>query len=564
MLAPYREAAMARASEKMSAREMQTIRAELSRSRPLLEKQFGRADPEARKMLELGYTNRPIGKDSIAVWAQNHANEMPSHVIAARFNPFNVQAEMVLIDALSDSGSTTLSARQEQMKRAWKEHVSSIKTVAYAGLEPFAQLKFTVKELLGEQFDFYPTLQGRAAETLLFTAFRKLKITNREDMIVSNRPFDTTKGHIEDKGMRVRACTPMSNPEKYRNAESVFMGNINLDAVKARLGRPNKIKSILITVTDNGGGGQPVSMENVKKAAEIAREHGLILHIDACRISENALFVKLFEPGYENKTLDEIVKEMLSYADVVTVSFKKMYAHSGGAIFVNKEKVFRGAESAAVPAAELGKLIQKLTTVNYGCGFDSYAGLTGGGMIEIVSGLYEMIDPYRIASRILQISDVFDSLTRKYDFPVVGGAHALYVDSGAVLPGVKPELAAAEYLGAMTMAGIGTRPCGLGHKLYAKWKQNPDGEWVFKTPPTEMDSLRFAIPRETYSTELLNVVLGSVGEAYKSGVFASLSGGMNAIGFNTSGFYHFEGKYELVKPNEFRTAVAELSKFLPR
>jgi tryptophanase len=164
------------------------------------------------------------------------------------------------------------------------------------------------------------------------------------DHIISNRPFDTTKGHIGASGLHVIALTPLASPENYYGSDSVFMGNIDEDDFIAHYQDP-KYTSLLMTLTDNGGGGQPVSMANFRFLVAKAREQGLYVWVDGCRIFENALFIKTFEKGYKNKTITEIAKEILSLCDFSTMSFKKMYSHAGGGILVNRNS---SALSAAI------------------------------------------------------------------------------------------------------------------------------------------------------------------------------------------------------------------------
>ena len=312
-------------------------------------------------------------------------------------NPFSVPADHFKLDLLTDSGTGRLTDEQIKLSDKYKKLVPSIENFSYARCTPREHLEQVFAKCFGDQFNYYPALQGRAAERMLLNAFLENKCLKPGDKIVSNRPFDTTKGHIMNLQLNVSSLTPLSSPEGYYNSDSVFMGNIDqsLFDIKAH-------DLFLMTMTDNGGGGQPVSMENFKLLAERTHAEGKLVWVDGCRIYENALFIKAFEKGYENKSLNTIVKEILSLCDAATMSFKKMYAHCGGGILINKdskilnEKTLKGIDFT----------IKRMTTTDYGNGYRSYSGLTGEGMIEMMTGLMCVVDEAICGQRIAQVGHV--------------------------------------------------------------------------------------------------------------------------------------------------------------
>ncbi|MFA5382661.1 MAG: beta-eliminating lyase-related protein [Candidatus Micrarchaeia archaeon] len=491
-------------------------------------------------------------KTQIELWKRENGEKIITEVKKGGFNPFNVKADSVFVDLLTDSGTSTTHITQKEIITDWKEHVSDILTYSYARSPARTTLDLAIKEIFGKQFAFHPTLQGRSAEFLLLTSLINTGLIPKKSIILANRPFDTTKGHICASGNKVICCTPLTTPERIKKSNSVFLGDIPLDKLKKIYnGNQDATKVILITMTDNGGGGQPVSMKNIKETSEFAKQNGLITWIDACRIFENAFLIKIYENGYENKSLIEIVKEILSYSDVITLSFKKIYSHSGGGILLN-----RNSKLILDKIDQIRKDIKEKTTVFYGNGFDSYCGLTGIEMIEIVSGLGLAIDENIILDRIAQTYGISKKLTTDYHFPHVGGAHAIYIPANQILKNLKNENCPAEYLQAILCAANGTRGCGLGNRVYGKWVKK-DGDWKLVNSP-EMDSLRYAIPRLTYTSGLIFNGLAPLAIAYDSGLFDNIIFGLEAKDYNTKGFYHFGGHYALRSKKEFDKIVSQI------
>ena len=289
----------------------------------------------------------------------------------------------------------------------------------------------------------------------MLRALRENGILPEGNVVVSNTPFDTTKGWIEAVGCSAISCTPMAVPDSYANRNTPFLGNIPMDSLKENCEKHGaKANIILVTVTNNGNGGQPVSMENMREISEYAKANGKLVWIDACRIFENAMFIKTYESGYQDKSLVDIVKEMLSYSDMATVSFKKMYSRLGGAILLNEDTL--GGALEMVRGS-----IRMATTTGYGNGYDSYCGLTGTGMIEIISGILTAMDPEVIGMRISQVNSAYKTL-RQFDFPVVGGGHGLYTAADLVLPGISNCHCAAEDLAGIRLCRAGGQDLRAG------------------------------------------------------------------------------------------------------
>jgi tryptophanase len=473
-------------------------------------------------------------------------------VVRSDYNPFGIEADKFFCDLLTDSGTSTLTDNQKQLLENWDCSVPSMYTYSYARPLPREQLNAVVQKFFGEQFNFFLTTQGRGSEFLLLNALVRNKTISSGDKVLSNRPFDTTKGHIQAVNLDVFACTPMTDPQRSLASETVFLGNLDLDVAKQKF--DDKVKIMLITVTDNGGGGQPVSMKNFMEVVDFARMNNLILWVDACRVLENAFFIHLFDNDYDNKTILDIAKEMLSYADVVTVSFKKMYSHSGGGILIN-----RNSEILQNQIDNFGLAIKELTTVVYGNGFDSYSGRTGRDMIEILSGLFEAINPKTIGDRIMQPYILAATLHEGYGLPLVAGGHAIYLAADQIMPKVELLNCPAEYLNAIIMASCWIRGCGLGNMVYGG---RTNGKNPHFEHPVSMDSLRLAIPRKTYTSAYMLKLLSAVGIGFKNGIFENMKGGLEPLNYINDGFYHFKGHYKAKDEKEFNEAARELNSIL--
>lgn len=207
---------------------------------------------------------------------------------------------------MTDSGTNTLTNDQIQFKKWYLDNVDSIEINSYAGMTPKYHLNQVVKNIFGNNLAFYLAVQGRVAERLMMGALVGVGKMKKGQTVLSNRPFDTTKGMLHINDINVIALTPLANPQAFVNADSVFMGDIKEELILGY--NPDSFSMILVTMTDNGSGGQPVSMKNLKFLAEHAKTHNKLLWVDAYRVFENAVFIKAFEEGYENHTIEQIVK----------------------------------------------------------------------------------------------------------------------------------------------------------------------------------------------------------------------------------------------------------------
>ena len=467
-----------------------------------------------------------------------------------KYNPFAIPASFFEIDLLTDSGTSELTAEQIDFKKTYFEKVSSIEIFSYACSTPRRDLEMTMKICFGEEFNFYPALQGRAAEKMLLTALLQNGVLPSKSCILSNRPFDTTKGHIMGHGLTVKELTPLSSPEKYYNSDTPFMGDI--DPLKFE--SEQDFTCLLMTMTDNGGGGQPVSLKNLELLAAKTHAQNKLVWVDGCRIYENACFIKALDPAYKTKSLNDIVKEVMKIADVVTVSFKKMYSHSGGGIFINRNsKILTKKQMSGMAIS-----IQSKTTADYGNGYNSYSGLTGDGIVEIISGLILCLNESVVARRIVEVCYVGSILRKKFNLPILSGGHALYIAADQVIPSLPLEHCPAEYLNAIMMKSLRVRGCGLGNLVYGGRHADSSGDVAF-SKELPMDSLRLAVPREVYNREHLLRALSVVGVAYQIGFFDHLTGGLTPLDYVDNGFYHFGAKYELNDEEEFNETVKRMT-----
>lgn len=396
----------------------------------------------------------------------------------AGYNPFLLRAEDVLIDLLTDSGTAALSAQQ------WAGILSSDES--YAGSASFFRFEEAVRDITGFRF-VIPTHQGRAAEHILFA-----NIAKKGDIIPNNTHFDTTRAHVEHTGAEARdlVIAEGRNPK----TEHPFKGNMDLDALEGLLknsGR-ERVPVIMLTVTNNSGGGQPVSMENIRSVSEIARKHGIPFFLDACRFAENAWFIKTREEGYADKSPMEIAREMFGYADGCTMSAKKDgMANIGGFLALNDEKLAANCRNLEI-----------LTE-----GFPTYGGMAGYDMEAVARGLYEALEEGYLRYRIRSIAYLGERLT-KAGVPIVRptGGHAVYIDAKEMLPHIPQlEYPAWSLANALYVLG-GVRGVEIGSMMFGL---QPDGS----EKPAAMELVRLAFPRRVYTQShvdyLLEVILAA-------------------------------------------------------
>ena len=398
----------------------------------------------------------------------------------ANYNLFALKSDYVFIDLLTDSGTGAMSDQQ------WSAMMQGDES--YAGSRSYFNLKNTIKEILG--FDYFlPAHQGRAAENILFST-----IIKEGDILPGNSHFDTTKGHIEFRKAVALDCTV--DIAKDTQAEHPFKGNIDLEKLEDALKKYPKeqIPAVVLTVTNNTSGGQPVSMENIKGVAALCKKYDVRLLMDSARFAENAYFIKVREEGYGDKTVKEIVKEMFSYADIMTMSSKKdAIVNIGGFV--------------AYKSQELWKKSQKFCIMNEG--FITYGGMSGRDMNALAVGLDEGTEFDYLETRIKQIEYLggkLDEYGIPYQRPV--GGHAIFVDAKRVLTQVPKEEYVAQTLGIELYLEAGIRGVEVGALLADRDPVTGEDRYP------ELEFLRLTIPRRTYTNNHMDVIAAALKNVY--------------------------------------------------
>lgn len=401
------------------------------------------------------------------------------------FNVFAFPSEMVTgCDLLSDSGTTTMTNEQWAMLHLGDE--------AYGSNRGYFKLLQSIADVFGEDFvHVFLFHQGRAAEQALFKA---LGGTSKNLIIPSNGHFDTTKANIEDSGI---AAVNLFSPElKENNPSYPFKGNMDKGKLVELL-KSKKVPLVYLTVTNNTGGGQPVSMENIREVASLAHKANIPVFLDACRFAENAFFIKSREKGYKNKLIENIVKEMFSYVDGFTISFKKDGLVNMGGGLILKRGGFFLKNFPYLPDAITNHQI--LTE-----GHPTYGGMSGRDIMTLVFGLKLVLNEDYLSYRINQVKKFGESMLTN-GLPVVTpfGGHAVYLDMNKFFEGTK--IKAEDFGGiaftALLLAGYGHRACELGNFAFGSY--NPKSK---KSTFPEVNFVRFAVPRLRYEhADLENV-----------------------------------------------------------
>ncbi len=398
----------------------------------------------------------------------------------ARYNLFNLKSEQVFIDLLTDSGTGAMSDRQWSAMMLGDE--------SYAGASSYFNLKDAIKDILG--FDhFLPTHQGRAAENVLFSV-----LVNEGDIIPGNAHFDTTKGHIEFRKAIAVDCTI---DEAFDiTIDHPFKGNVDLKKLKNVLDNHpvEKIPFIILTLTCNSAGGQPISLENIRAVSKLAVQYNIPLVFDSARFAENAYFIKIREEGYQDRSIREIVREIFGYADAMTMSSKKdAIVNMGGFIGFREEELFRKASVYNI-------LFE---------GYVTYGGMSGRDMNALAQGLYEGTEFSYLESRIGQVA-YLGQLLRNYGIPVQYpfGGHAIFVDARRFLPKVPREQFIAQTLAVELYLEAGVRGVEIGTLLADRDPVSRENRYP------RMELLRLAIPRRTYTNNQMAYVAAALKNVY--------------------------------------------------
>ncbi|MDY0004542.1 MAG: tryptophanase [Polyangia bacterium] len=395
---------------------------------------------------------------------------------AAAWNVFLIKAENILIDLLTDSGTGAMSAAQ------WGRMMEGDES--YAGCRSFFDFEEAVRDLTGLKHIF-PTHQGRAAERILFS------IVGGPGVVVPNNThFDTTRANVEFTG--AQAMDLVIQEAKDPAIEHPFKGNMDLDRLEQVLTDHKQIPLCMLTITNNSGGGQPVSMANIRAVSELCHRHGVPLFFDACRFAENAYFIKTREEGYAERSVKEIVREMFSHVDGATMSAKKDgLVNIGGFLAVNDDR--------------LAAKIQNMEILTEG--YPTYGGLAGRDLAALAQGLKEVVDEDYLRYRIRSNQYLGEALIRA-GIPVMRpiGGHAVYIDAKTLLPHIPPHrFPAVALTGALYLEG-GVRSVEIGSLMFGK--KDPAGGPELPAP---LELVRLAMPRRVYTQShvdyLIEVIL---------------------------------------------------------
>lgn len=442
--------------------------------------------------------------------------ERERYLKETHYNLFGLHSENVLIDLLTDSGTSSMSAAQ------WAGMM--IGDESYAGSPSYMRFEQAVKNLMPYKY-VMPTHQGRAAERILFSV-----ATKPGDIIPNNTHFDTTRANIE--AGKAAAVDLVIEEGKDPANEHPFKGNMDiakLEALIAENGTDN-IPLCMITITNNSGGGQPVSLANIKAVSDICKQHKIPFFIDACRFAENAWFIKQREEGYQNTSIPDIVREIFSLADGCTMSAKKdALVNMGGWLALNDDKWEEQCRNVLI-----------LTE-----GFPTYGGLSGRDLEAIAIGLDEVVDEDYLKYRMASTAYVGDRLTAA-GVPIVKpvGGHAIYIDARAFLPHISPLDYPGQTLACELYLRGGIRGCEIGTVMFGL---QPDGSEV----PAAMDLVRLAIPRRVYTESHMLYALEVILETWENR--DSLKG--MKIDWQPQALRHFTSRFSYKNSNTNKKAA---------
>ena len=424
------------------------------------------AEPFKIKMVENIYKSTP--------------QERKRWIKDASYNLFNLRSEQVYIDLLTDSGTGAMSDRQ------WSAIMTGDES--YAGSSSYYNLKDAIWDITGFQY-FLPTHQGRAAENVLFSVLVK-----EGDIVPGNSHFDTTKGHIEFRKARAVDCTI----DAARNPSEInpFKGNVDTGKLRNVLSNApaGKVPFVIVTITNNTAGGQPVSMANIREVSEVCREFGIKLIIDGARFAENAYFIKTREKGFANMQITDITREMFSYADAMTMSSKKdAIVNMGGFIAFREEKLYRQASTYNIIFE----------------GFITYGGMSGRDMNALAQGLYEGTEFTFLEARIKQV-EYLGSRLREKGIPVIEptGGHAVFIDAKKFLNSVPREEFPAQTLAVELYTEGGIRSVEIGALMADRDPVTRENRYP------ELEMVRLAIPRRVYTNNHMDYIVAVASNVY--------------------------------------------------
>lgn len=402
----------------------------------------------------------------------NTPEERKAILKKVHYNPFRIHARDVLIDLLTDSGTSAMSSDQ------WAGIMKGDES--YAGSESFFHFEKTIRDITGMPY-IIPTHQGRAAEKIIFSI-----LGGKGKYFISNTLFDTTRANIEFSG--AAGIDLPCEEGKYPSIPAPFKGNMDVPALEraiATYGASN-IPMVILTITNNSGGGQPVSMANIRDVKKVCAAHHIPLFIDACRFAENAYFIKLREEGYAQKMVEEIALEIFSHADGCTMSAKKdAFANIGGFLAMHDK--------------ELALRCRNLLIITEG--FTTYGGLAGRDLEAIAIGLREVLDEHYLEYRI-RSTEYLSNKIAAAGVPVMQppGGHAVYIDAAAFLPHIPAE----QYPGQSLICALyeegGIRAVEIGSLMFGKYDE------AGKLIPATMELVRLAIPRRVYTQSHIDYV----------------------------------------------------------
>ncbi|MDI9864987.1 tryptophanase [Flectobacillus sp. DC10W] len=404
------------------------------------------------------------------------------HILAeAGYNPFLIKAEDIIIDLLTDSGTSAMSAKQ------WAGIMDGDES--YAGSRSFYRFEEMVKLITGMKY-VIPTHQGRAAEKILFSI-----VGQEGKFIPNNTHFDTTRANIEFSG--ANAVDLLNEDGKRPEVIADFKGNMDVEKLREFIETTGveHIPMVMITVTNNSGGGQPVSMQNVKDVRAVCDQYGLPLFIDACRFAENAYFIKKCEQGYTDRSILSICQEMFSYADGMTMSAKKdALVNIGGFLAMNNENLAMQCRNVLIVTE----------------GFPTYGGLAGRDLEAIAQGLEEILDEDYLHYRIRSVEYLGDKLIEA-GVPIMRptGGHAIYLDAKNFCPHIPVEQYPGQSVAIALYQKGGVRACEIGSVMFGKYDENG------KLVPAAMELVRLAIPRRVYTQSHIDYVAEVIIEVFQ-------------------------------------------------